>query len=54
MGKKSVYIRGASWIVNGARDKDSPLSIDDNSVLIIGHSAVDQLRTNNQDHQEES
>jgi hypothetical protein len=54
MGKKSVYIRGASWIVNGARDKDSPLSIDDNSFLVIGHSAVDQLRTNNQDHQEES
>ena len=39
------HLRGASGIMNGAGDEDSPLSIDENSFLIIGNAALDQLRT---------
>ena len=42
---KNNHLRGASRIMNGPGDEDSPLSIDEDSFLIIGNAALDQLRT---------
>lgn len=42
---KENHLRGASGIMDGPGDEDSPLSIDENSFLIIGNAALDQLRT---------
>lgn len=39
-----MYIRGASGVVYGTGDEDSPLPIDENGFLIIGDTTLDQLR----------
>lgn len=44
--KWDIYFRGASGVVNGARDEDFPLAIDENGLPVICHTAMDQLRTN--------
>lgn len=46
------YIRGASWVVNGAGDEDSPLAIDDEGLPVVGHAALDQLEPTNNEEQE--
>ena len=40
--------------MNGAGDKDSPLAIDDNGLLIVSDSTVDQLGTQKQCREEEN
>lgn len=39
--------------MNGAGDEDSPLAIDDDSLLIVSDTALDQLRTNKQGREEQ-
>lgn len=34
------YLRGASWVMNGAREEDSTVAIDDDSFLIISHTTT--------------
>ena len=51
--EKITYIRSASGIVNGAGDEDSPLAIDDDGLLIVGDTALDQLRTKKQGREEQ-
>lgn len=35
------YIRGTSGVMYGARDEDSSLPIDDDSLVIVRHGALD-------------
>jgi hypothetical protein len=51
--EKITYFRSASGIVNGAGDEDSPLAIDDDSLLIVGDTTLDQLRTKKQGREEQ-
>lgn len=50
---KENHIRGASWIMNGTRDEDSSLSIDDNRFLVIDNGAVDQFEAHQHGSDEE-
>lgn len=40
MNAFASYIRGAPRVVNGARDEDPPLPIDDDSLTVIGHTTL--------------
>lgn len=39
-----LYLGGASWVVNGSRNEDPSLAIDDDSLRVIGHRSFN--RTN--------
>lgn len=43
-----MYIRGASWVMNGTREENSSLPIYHNCLPIVGHATLDQLRTQTQ------
>lgn len=43
--EKEAYLRGASGIVNGAGEENSPLAIDDDGLSVVGHATVGELRT---------
>lgn len=51
---RHTYLRGASGIVNGARNEDSPLAIDEKRLFIIGDITVYQLRTDKQEREKQS
>lgn len=38
--------------MNGARDEDSPLAIDDEGLPVVGHAALDQLEPTNNEEEE--
>jgi len=47
------YLGGASGIVNGARNEDSPLAIDEKRLSIIGDIAMYELRTHKQEREKQ-
>lgn len=51
--RENYYIRGASGIMYRTREKNSPLPIDDYSLVIISDAAVDHLKAHYQENQEE-
>jgi len=46
----AAYIRGASGVMYGAGEEDSPLAIDENGLSVVGDSS---MRTQRQRSQEE-
>ena len=47
---KVVYLRGASGVVDRPREENSPLPIDDESLLVIDYATLDQLDTQKHPH----
>lgn len=37
------YIGGASWVMNGAREDEFPLAIDDEAFPVVGDGALGEL-----------
>ena len=48
-----AYIRGASGVMYGAGEEDSPLSIDEKGLSVVGNRSTSNMRTQNQKGKEE-
>ena len=41
INREIAYLRGASWVVNGAGEEDSTVAIDDYGLFVVGYAALD-------------